>query len=422
MNVKTINREASKASGRGLSFQRTRAVQRLLRLIKQNGSRVCYCATEFIEDSATLVPEDTGVDITIEENKNYSSGLSFNSDPIKNTIVAFADQYLAYFNDNKTIDFSIFCHAKISDEQLDNTYIQNHILGFIPQTAKKTRFKILNKLASNIDLDENEITLARNLFLDEYRKQYTVYKDTQKTVIDYIGGNYNKVVSWKNDDFLEFIKGITFIIDDADSDDLDESVKDDIRNCEFYNQRHYGLENIILSAIEILFDKSQQDERKFGRFVSRDKVQVVFLQIAANNDDYKPVDPSWESFAAIDTEDQRNLTKKYLSVCNSISTRHLTRLSLSATNSRANETIFGQEYASLRCKIFEWCDEYLEKTCTKSNFTIDELNSYLDEMVDLCYNNVQDLKKTYRIRINDRDNIKGIILSLFDDCYLAYDE
>ncbi|MDP1288112.1 hypothetical protein, partial [Klebsiella pneumoniae] len=85
---------------------------------------------------------------------------------------------------------------------------------------------------------------------------------------------------------------------------------DDIRNCEFYNQRHSGLENIILSAIEILFDKSQQDERKFGRFVSRDKVQVVFLQIAANNDDYKPVDPSWESFAAIDTEDQRNLTEK----------------------------------------------------------------------------------------------------------------
>lgn len=114
--------------------------------------------------------------------------------------------------------------------------------------------------------------------MDEYRKQYTVYKDTQKTVIDYIGGNYNKVVSWKNDDFLEFIKGITFIIDDADSDDLDESVKDDIRNCEFYNQRHYGLENIILSAIEILFDKSQQDERKFGRFVSRDKVQVVFYR------------------------------------------------------------------------------------------------------------------------------------------------
>ncbi|MDP1171445.1 hypothetical protein, partial [Klebsiella pneumoniae] len=97
-------------------------------------------------------------------------------------------------------------HAKISDEQLDNTYIQNHIPGFTPQTAKQTRFKILNKLASNIELNENEITLARNLFLEEYKKQYTVYKDTQKTAIDYIGGNYNKVVSWKNDDFREFIK------------------------------------------------------------------------------------------------------------------------------------------------------------------------------------------------------------------------
>ncbi|MEH8710931.1 hypothetical protein RAG83_16170, partial [Klebsiella quasipneumoniae subsp. similipneumoniae] len=95
---------------------------------------------------------------------------------------------------------------------------------------------------------------------------------------------------------------------------------------------------------------------------------------------------------------------------------------LSATNSRANEPIFGQEYASLRCKIFQWCDEYLEKICTKSNFTIEELNSYLDEMINLCYDNIQDLKKTYRIRINDRENIKGIILSLLDDCYLAYDE
>lgn len=422
MNVKTINREAGKTSGRGLPFQRTRAAQRLLRLIKKNGPRACYCATEFIEDSATLVPENSGIDLEIEENKIYSSGLSLNSEPIKNTLVAFADQYIAYFNDNKTIDFSIFCYAKTAQEQLDNKYISDLIPSYIIVTAKETRFSILKKLVTLEELNDDEITLSRNLFLDEYKKQYTFYKDTDKTIIDYIGGNYNKVCAWTNSEFYEFLKGITIIMLDSDTTALDESVKNDIKNCEFYNQRHSGQEDIILSAIEILFDKSQQDERKFGRFVSREKVQVVFLQIAANNDDYKPIDPSWESFDDIDTEDQRNLTEKYLSVCKDISTRKLKRLSLTATNSRANESLFGHEYASLRCKIYEWCDEYLENHCSKKTFSSDELNVHLDEMIQLCYSNVQDRKKTYRIRINDRDNIKGIILSLFDDCYLAYDE
>ena len=422
MNVKTINREAGKTSGRGLPFQRTRAAQRLLRLIKQNGPRACYCATEFIEDSATLVPENSGIDLEIEENKIYTSGLSFNSEPIKNTLVAFADQYIAYFNDNKTIDFSIFCYAKVAQEQLDNKYILDLIPNYTITTAKETRFSILKKIANLENLDEDEITLSRHLFLDEYKKQYTFYTDKDKKIIDYIGGNYNKVSAWTNEEFNEFIKGITIIMIDSDIYALDESVKEDIQKCEFYNQRHSGQEDIILSAIEMLFDKSQQDERKFGRFVSREKVQVVFLQIAANNDDYKPIDPSWEGFEEVDTEDQRNLTEKYISVCKDISTRKLKRLSLTATNSRANESIFGHEYASLRCKIYEWCDEYLENNCSKSSFSPEELNIHLDEMIELCYNNVQDRKKTYRIRINDRDNIKGIILSLFDDCYLAYDE
>lgn len=70
MIPQTINREAAKTSGSGLLFQRVRAVHRLLNLISKLGKKTCYCATEFIEDSATLVVEDGVATIGIEENKN----------------------------------------------------------------------------------------------------------------------------------------------------------------------------------------------------------------------------------------------------------------------------------------------------------------------------------------------------------------
>lgn len=188
MTTQTINREAAKTSGSGLLFQRVRAVHRLLDLISRLGKKTCYCATEFIEDSATLTVNDGIATIEIEENKKYSSGLSFNSEAIKNTIVAFADQYISHFNDSKTIDFSIFCHAQLSDEQLENSVLNTAAPNLPLSQTKTTKLNILKKLVIKERLTLDEITIAKLLFVEEYEKQYAIYADKDKKLITSYGG------------------------------------------------------------------------------------------------------------------------------------------------------------------------------------------------------------------------------------------
>lgn len=422
MIPQTINREAAKTSGSGLLFQRVRAVHRLLNLISKLGKKTCYCATEFIEDSATLVVNDGIATLEIEENKKYSSGLSYNSEAIKNTLVAFADQYISHFKDSKTIDFSIFCHAQLSDEQLDNSNLNSIAPNFQLSKTKTTKLSILKKLSAKDVLSEDEITIAKSLFLEEYEKQYAVYADKDKTIITSYGGNHKVISQWSNQDFYEFLSSIEFVITETERDSYDDEVMRSIKECQFYDHRHYGLENIIFGALESLFDRNQQDDRKFGRFVNREMVQVIFLQAASNQNELKPIDPAWKIFEGLDVSDQRNLEEKLRAVCTDIKNRKIELLSFTATKARTNEELFGQEYISLRCNFYEWCSDYISVNLSQKNYTTDDLLLHLDHMVELCYNNIQQLKKTYRMSIDDRLTIRGIILTLVDDCYLAFDE
>ncbi len=422
MTTKTINREAAKTSGSGLLFQRVRAVHRLLNLIKKLGKKTCYCATEFIEDSATLTVNNGLATIEIEENKNYSSGLSFNSEAIKNTIVAFSDQYISHLNDSKTLDFSIFCHAQLSDERIDNQTLRFVAPNFPLSQTKTTKLNILKKLVKKETLTSNEIEIARHLFVEEYKTQYAVYADREKRIITSYAGNYKIISQWDKDTFYSFLSSIDFIITDSDNDSYDDEVLRCIKDCQFYDHRHYGLESIILGALESLFDRNQQDERKFGRFVSREMVQVIFLQAASNQSEIKPIDPAWKVFETLDISDQRNLEEKITVVCNDIKVKKVQRLSFTATKARTNEELFGQEYIALRCNFYEWCSDYIESNLSQLEYTTNDLMHHLDQMVDLCYENIQQLKKTYRMSIDDKLTIRGIILTLVDDCYLAFDE
>lgn len=420
--MQTINREARKTSGRGLGLQRTRAVHRLLTLIREKGHRPVYCATEFMEDSLTFVATEKGAELILEENKNYSSALSFNSDEIKNTLVAFADQYIRYFSDPDSLDFSIFCLAKIANESIENVKIQSWYPDFIPETSKRTSFNILEKLYRKEELSDIELNVAKGIFLEEYKKQYSVIEDVNGEKTVKVVNNFDRLLEWKIEDFARFLYSLNLFFGDISDEKFESMVIDEIKSCEFYNYKLAGLERELLSILENTFDKRQQNESIFSRFVSRADVENIFIKMASNSEEYKPIDPSWEVFIEMTADDQRNLKKKYQDVCNEINVASIHLLSLKATLSRKNEVVFANEYISLRCKVFIWCSEFINSKGKRASYTSNELDTLLNEMVELCYTNLIDLKKTYRISINDKDNIKGIILSLIDDCYLSYDE
>lgn len=411
-----INREAASTSGKGLLFQKYRAVFRLLDSISKTTEQI-YCATEFIEDSL-VIHEAANSAYDLEENKHYSSSLSFNSSAIKNTLVAFCDQYFHLLEDSQSLNFSMYCSAKLAEERIDNALLIALDPKYQPTSQHKSSFSILKKLSSDIELSEMEILIAKALFEEEYVKQYTMKDEEGNTVI---GGKSKKVKAWSSNDFYNFIKSIKFDFEVTSISGYESLVLDKIREAKFFSYKHDGLESFILSGLVNLFDKRQMNDHKLSRFVNTSDVELVFTKIATSANELKPIDPTFEMLSEIEMESSRNLEEKYDSVLDSEASRYISRLNRRASSSRKNEELFGKSYAALRFRIYDCCEEYMDSKIEKRKHSRNELDAHLESMTELCINKLNSLKCTYDIKMIDRDNIQGVILSLIDDCYLAYD-
>jgi len=418
----TTNREAGQTLGKGLYFQKNRAVIRILDHIKKFGEEPVFCAIEFIEDSLLIHDSPVGSTYELEENKNYSSSFSFNSDPIKNTLVAFVDQYHKFLNDDQCLKFSIYCCAKLGDEKFKSDFLSQLNIK-LDEGKKEKKYSLLKKTIKNELLNNEEIKIAKCLFLNEYKKQYT---ETDKNgLVTGYSGYFNQIKNWNDDEFLDFLSKIEWVFDDSDKY-LDDVAINAIKNChQFYSiSDHKGKESFILNECKGLLEKRQFSSSLMGRFINTADIENIFLKIGSNIEKDKPVDPSWKAFDTLEVEDTRNLSDKYKAVSDVITVKALRRLSRLATNSKViTGSEFGKEYVSLRYKIFEIGDEFLEKLSLESNrYSEDELDIIIEEIVDITEKKIIDWKKTYKININDRCSIKGIVLSLFDDCFLAFDD
>uniref|UniRef100_UPI003332775D hypothetical protein n=1 Tax=Pseudoalteromonas sp. MER144-MNA-CIBAN-0113 TaxID=3140429 RepID=UPI003332775D len=70
--VETTNREAVNTSGKGLYFQKNRAVIRILDHIKEFRGEPVYCAVEFIEDSLLIHDESPRVCQRLNNLRNWN--------------------------------------------------------------------------------------------------------------------------------------------------------------------------------------------------------------------------------------------------------------------------------------------------------------------------------------------------------------
>jgi hypothetical protein len=421
--IKTTNREAVNTSGKGLYFQKNRAVIRILEHIKQFGDEPVYCAIEFIEDSLIIHDSPNGAQYKLEENKSYSTAISFNSHAIKNTLVAFSDQYIKFLEDGRSLKFSVYCCAKIAKEKLDKELLAEANID-VSNVKKEKEFSILHKIVNCVELNDEEIRVSKALFLAEYKSQYRVL-DGNGDIKGY-SGYFSMVSSWTDEKFLDFLSQIEWAFDESDKY-LDKLALEKIKECQQYYSitHHKGKEELILQACRGLLEKRQFSNSKMGRFINSSDIENVFLKVGSNIEYEKPIDPAWKAFEGLENEDARNLKDKYKAVSEVITTKTLRRLSRQATNSKViTGTEFGKEYVSLRYKVFEIGEEFIDNLVLnpEKKYSEEELDHIVEEIVSIAEKQISDWKKTYKVRINDRHSLKGIVLSLFDDCFLAFDD
>lgn len=421
--VETTNREAVNTSGKGLYFQKNRAVIRILDYIKEFRGEPVYCAVEFIEDSLLIHESSNGAEYKLEENKSYSKAISFNSHAIKNTLVAFVDQHLKFLEDERALKFSVYCCAKIGKEKIKKEFLSESGID-VTSVKKEKEFSILQRIVNDRELTDEEIKVSKALFLEEYRNQYKVLDENGD--IEGYSGFYSKVSKWSDERFQSFLSQIEWVFDESD-EYLDSVAVDKIKECQSYYSitHHKGKEELILQACRGLLEKRQFSKSKMGRFINPSDIENIFLKVGSNIEGDKPTDPAWKAFDTLENEDFRNLKDKYKAVSDVITKKTLKRLSRQATNSkRITGAEFGREYVSLRYKVFEIGEEFIELLSLDhtKKYSEEELDQIVEEIVSITEKQISDWKKTYKIRINDRHSLKGIVLSLFDDCFLAFDD
>ncbi|MBB5498774.1 hypothetical protein [Paraburkholderia sp. MM5384-R2] len=400
-----IDREAGDKK-KGDRFQKLRACIRLLSEIGLDRNNRIYCAIELLEDS--LLIREQGDDAPcVEENKNYGSSLTFNSSPVRNTVVAFIDLDSRFLG-NSPIRFSFYASATVGEERFDKSLFERAGL------VSPGKSSILKKLCAKEPLSGDDVALCKASILDEYAKQYA----------DIAGhGHLAAISAWTPEQFGQFLSKVEWIVTTDGNAELEDAAVDCVRKCPFYSHRHEGMESVIVGAICSEFERRSEHGVPMARLLGTPDIENIFLRTLGVQPQGKPLDPAHESWNEIDVTDMRSLQEKIEAVTASYPPKGLRRLKRRVGLAKDEARLWQREYVSLRRRVYDVCEDVLDanRHGRTSPLTPAEIDAILADMVTRSMEELTRLNKTYHYRIQDEITLRGAILSLFDECYLAFD-
>lgn len=399
-----ISREAGDKT-KGFRFQKLRAAIRFLLRVEANPDGQVQCALELLEDSIIL---DSSGDALIsgEENKFYGSGLSFNSAAIRNTVVAFLDLYFT-FGKSSELKLGVYASADLSRERVSADLRQS--LGY---KAEIRYYEILRKLVAEEPLSSEELDVAFAIVKAEYSVQYDENKGYSQLLKDL-----------SLFDFQRFISSVEWSVTNNSNESLEEEALCLIKNCRFFNHRHDGLERYILTNLLDELEKRSGRKGILDRLMTTDALNLIFSNILVSSAiDQRQDDPAADDWTDLTPSDNRNLEEKVLSVCPSASRAALNTLARKCSLARRVEPGGERESKALLRRILDVCEEELLSKGLSSNASQQEILDAFDELTRASEKHLATLRSRYRYHLRDEREIKGAVLTLFDDCFLAFDE
>lgn len=400
-----ISREAGDKT-KGFRFQKLRAAIRFLARAEANRDGLVHCAMELLEDSVLIDGSDTAL-ITGEENKFYGSGLSFNSSAIKNTLVAFLDLYFT-FQRSSDVRLGIYASATVANER-----IAAEVRAALGYEAKQAQYGILKKLVAGQALTPEELGIAFALTKAEYEGQYKNKK----------GGFLPLLQSMPLEEFDVFLKNMDWSVSNETNETLEEDALHAIRTSRFFNYRHKGLEGYLLASLLNELEKRSGKPSPPDRLLNTDTLRSIFNEMLLGSAGEARVDdPACEQWDDISTNDFRNLQEKILAVCPSFSPAKLKTLARICGLARSVEPEGQREMKGMLRRILDVCEAELLSISSPAAMTEKEVLDAIDRLSKVAEQHLASLRGTYRYRPRDHHSVKGAVLTLFDDCFLALDE
>jgi hypothetical protein len=402
MSIKTINREASDKT-KGFRLQKIRAIDLIFETMILNPDAFYFTAIEEGEDVYHRVSDDNSDSTYYEEDKNYSLDANFTifNDAVKNTLVSFFDIYVNKFRCDSNIRLGFYTTRGIGKEKKGNLND-----GSIIELPCKP---ILELLKSPVSMSDSEVELVKKILLDEYRKQYS---DIQNIV---------PIENASYDLMRDFLGQITWFFGQDNEEELKTSVIEKIKSSHLFTEKHNNREEVIYALLMETIEERQNRKKLSLKLISNADVKLIFKQ-AESETPSPAMDPTWINFQDEEIIDKRTLDQKITAVVHDYPKAQLKHLARKVCRSKSEQANTDKSILSLKYRILETCrDHFFESGYNVPNNKSD-LDSKFLELFNLSQNTVNELKKDFEYKYSNDIMIQGLILSLFDECYLQFEE
>ncbi|PSU86972.1 hypothetical protein C0W42_18590 [Photobacterium kishitanii] len=406
-----IAREAGNTS-KGFDTQIHRAIYLILEKISQ-GSEQIFCAVEIIEDVFLVEKSDEGeiVGKLLEEDKDYSNNFSYRSEPVRNTLVSFFDQYIDHDKDN-LLSLCFYAQTDLASEKIDRKMV-NSTDGLKEDDIG--HYNILKKLVKNELLTDTELRIALNIFKKEYLHQYHQRFDKKMGYTDI-------VTNISINEFNDFLCSISWNFENSEDLDYEKILLKKIKECELFDYMCDGREKNILHELYYELTKRKRESSLIKKLLSKDKVENIFYKAKYSNSSHMK-DTSWKIWDDIDLSDLRNIEEKIKSVCKDYPNRRINNLKIKLSLTKSEEFELGKDYKSLKARVYSECSELImDLMDDNESFDQQRIKQAFKCMEELSIEKIRNLEKDYTYNVSNDTLISGMIYSLFDDCYLAFDD
>ena len=405
------SREASDKSI-GFRLQKMRVIALVLDILEQNPNAYVYSAVEHLED--VFVGEDTSSNSkeTFEEDKHYDpeGSFSLNTPVVRKSITSFIDIWFKKGNAvDKCIYFNFYSTNQIGKE--NNTKLTKELGLNLPEKP------ILEYLCSNDFSEERVLPCVKLFVINQYEEEYKNSSDE----------NYlQEIKKWNDSDWETFLKQINWSFDQKQVDEYKKTVLQKIRYSKFFSESlSDGKEEQIFALLMEEIDARQNLPNPLAKFVHKETFQLKFLEAASAPTVILESDSVAEMWQTIQTpEDKRTVEEKLCQVCPKLSTEAIKLLNLKTTRSKIETRTYqsNPDYQSMRYRVYEKCKSLLLAIFNDFNDSVASekvLLNWIDSLKNGCLGQIQGLNQQYKYVKFNEDMIEGIILDLFDNCFLS---
>lgn len=396
---------------KGMGLQKLRATERLLEAIILEKQGI-YCTIEYVDDVIEMDFSKENTCIQTEQNKNYKSAFSINSDEVKNSLRIFLDTWRRVeYDENMT--FMFYTNTSIAKEKS---------VGVIKKLGLKLPKEPVLKLLISKEYDQ-ALPIIVPVLKDYYISQHNTNSNSKEDAKFY----ENLINGYSDETWKTFFQLIEWKFNEENEKTLRFKLESTVKNVCDKLDVDSKYSDKILSCILQLIEEKSLEKNFLNRMVSVSDIKLLFKDFERKVRVEERIDPVHKKWDELDKSDIRDLEEKIKSVCPNFDEDDLEDLQTDFAEGKFEQDSYREIKAvkAYNYRIYNICRRRIRDILKKKDeykFSEEEINNILDELTQVSEKHILDKAKTYEIPYKDIDMVKKSILILFQECFLALDK